>query len=75
MRCTGEDFGEISTDNNRQKVSIGVERGGTRGGGGAGPPPNNLKGGKTYPLNPPPPIIHPPVPAELFLSILSLNFL
>ena len=39
MRCTGEDFGEISTDNNRQKVSIGVERGGTRGGGGGRPPP------------------------------------
>ena len=59
---------------------IGVGRGGGGAGGGGGggggggqAPPNNLRGGPTYPLAPP--IIHPPVPAKLFLSILSLNFL
>ena len=59
--------------------SIGVGRGGGGagggggGGGGAGPPNNLRGGGATYPLAPP--IIHPSVPAKLFLSILSLNFL
>ena len=43
------------------------------GTGGAGPP-NNLRGGGQHTLWPPP-IIHPSVPAKLFLSILSLNFL
>ena len=49
--------------------------GGGGAGGGGRPPPNNLRGGggATYPLALP--IIHPPVPAKLFLSILSLNFL
>ena len=47
-------------------VNIGVGRGGAR-------PPNNLRGGANIPFGPP--IIHPSVPAKLFLSILSLNFL
>ena len=45
-------------------------------GGGGGQAPNNLRGGGgggNIPFAPP--IIHPPVPAKLFLSILSLNFL
>ena len=50
---------------------IGVGRGGGQGGPG---PPNNLRGGGQHTLWPPP-ILHPPVPAKLFLSILSLNFL
>ena len=48
----------------------GAHRRRKRGAGGARPP-NNLRGGATYPLAPP--IIHPPVLAKLFLSILSLN--
>ena len=44
-----------------------------RGGSPPPPPPNNLRGGANIPFGPP--IIHPPVPAKLFLSILSLNFL
>ena len=57
-------------------LHIGVGTGGSRGGGGGGGggrPPNNLRGGPIYPLAPP--INHPPVPAQLFLSFLSLNFL
>ena len=49
------------------------KRGGQGGGGGPGPP-NNLRGGGQHTLWSPP-IIHPSVPAKLFLSILSLNFL
>ena len=55
---------------------IGVGRGGGGGGGGGQggqAPPNNLRGGANIPFGPP--IIHPSVPAKLFLSILSLNFL
>ena len=44
-----------------------------RGGQGGPGPPNNLRGGANIPFGPP--IIHPSVPAKLFLSILSLNFL
>ena len=44
-----------------------------RGGQGGQAPPIIWEGGPTYPLAPP--IIHPSVPAKLFLSILSLNFL
>ena len=42
-----------------QRILIGVGRG---GGGGPGPP-NNLRGGPTYPLAPPPPLIHSHFPS------------
>ena len=45
-------------------IVVPVQVGGLLGGGGGGP-----KGMLALP------IIHPPVPAQLFLSILSLNFL
>ena len=38
-------------------------RKGFGGGGGGGRPPNNLRGMPTYPLSPPPSIIHLPFPS------------
>ena len=58
------------------KVWVSWHRRRKRGGVGGGQPPLPpiiWEGGPTYPLAPP--IIHPPVLAKLFLSILSLNFL
>ena len=42
---------------------IVIHRRRKRGGGRGARPPNNLRGGPTYPLAPPPPIIHPPFPS------------